>query len=69
MEKIINEDYSLNYNQFQTNQGVWHICGTDGSPKLLKDTLDEWRCGNQRINITRDKLLEKQNKGLINKTK
>ena len=62
---VINSDYSLNFNTFQTDNGIYTIVGTDGSERLAKDAIDEWRCGDRRVKITRQELLNRQNKGLI----
>lgn len=63
--KVINNDYSLNFNTFQTDNGIYTIVGTDGSAKLAKDAIDEWRCEQRYIKISREELLNRQNKGLI----
>lgn len=62
---VINSDYSLNFNTFQTDNGIYTIVGTDGSARLAKDAIDEWRCGQRYIKISRQELLNRQNKGLI----
>lgn len=64
--KLINNDYSLNANNFCTSDGeVWRLIGTDGSSKLAKDAIDEWRSGDDYIKISRENLLKKQEQNKI----
>lgn len=65
--KILNPDYSYNTTSFKGSNGTWKLVGTDGSKPRAKDAIDTFlnTTTKQYLDVERFKVLEMQQKGLI----
>lgn len=64
--KVLNQDYYYLTNTFQGENDTWKLIGTDGTARYAKNAIDTFTNGKgEYIEVERCKVMEMQNKGLI----